>query len=146
MDAITVALTVLHITAAAAWFGHKLGHTGELRASVHSMDASRPDLAARVRRRTRIDAVAATFTFLTGGGLVVIEGGDQLAPTVLGGIGAAAVLVGVMVGVTRPARKRLADELAAGRRPESTAAVKGVARAMMAEHLVWLTALTLMVL
>jgi putative copper export protein len=146
MDAITVALTVLHITAAAAWFGHKLGHTGELRASTHSMDGSSPELAARVRRGTRIDFVAAALTFLTGAGLVALKGVDQVATTVLGGIAAAVLLVGFMVGVTRPARRRLADELTAGRRPESTAAAKGVARATTVEHLLWVAALTLMVL
>jgi putative copper export protein len=145
LDAITVALTVMHITAAAAWFGHKLGLTGELRTSIHAMEGSRPDLAARVRRRTRIDAMAVTFTFLTGGGLVAVEGIGELSPTVLAGIGAAVVLVGVMIGMTRPARRRLSDELFAGRRPESTAAAKAVARATAAEHVIWIVALTLMV-
>ena len=64
--------------------------------------------------------------------------------SVWAGATAALGLVAVAIMVTGPARRDLRAALAAGQRPEATAAGKRVAGAINIEGLLWLVALVLM--
>lgn len=146
MDVLSVTALVLHIAFAAIWFGHKLGLPGDARITARTMDGPQEGLIGRLKRAAGMDVLAAAGTFVTGGVLVYRQGIDQVEWTVHAGVGAAVGMILVSVLMTRPVRRQLRDALAAGQRPEATAASRRLATAVNVEGLCWLVALVLMVI
>lgn len=146
VDALGVAVLVLHIAFAAIWFGHKLGLPPDARATARVMDGPQPGLLGRLRRWARVDGVAAAGTLLTGVALAYRRGWDEVPWTVYVGAGVAVALIVVSVMLTRPARRSLRAALGDGLRPEATAAARRLATAVNVEGFLWLAALVLMVI
>ena len=144
VDVLGIALVALHIAFAAVWFGHKLALPSDMRAAIHAMEGPETGLVGRLRRSVALDWVAAVGVLATGVLLAYRQGFGEVKVSVWAGATAALGLVAVAIMVTGPARRDLRAALAAGQRPEATAAGKRVAGAINIEGLLWLVALVLM--
>lgn len=140
-----VALTVLHIALAAAWFGHKLLVPGDIKASVRGGSDPEPFLG-RLKRAERIGQVTGLGTLLAGMGLAFAIDASTVGYGVW--IGATLVVATIVVGAVfaRPISKRLKIAVAAGDRIEATIAGNSLNKILGLESLLWLGALTGMVL
>lgn len=141
-----VALKIVHIALAAAWFGHKLLIPGDLRAALRSQPPHTAGLVARLKRAETLGQVTGIGTLLAGTGLAYAVD----ASTVGLGVWIGASLVLAMIGVgaifARPASNRLRDAVTSGDRVEATVAGNQLSRILGVESLLWIGALTGMVL
>jgi hypothetical protein len=140
-----VTLEILHIAIAAAWFGHKLLVPGDIRRSVHAGETESEALLERLRRAERLGILTGLGTLLSGGALMWVIGIDAVDIGIWVGLGLvlSAIFLGVAMG--RPASKRLREAVTQGDRVEATIAGGQVGRALGLEGLLWLGALTSMV-
>jgi hypothetical protein len=140
-----VALTVIHIVIAAAWFGHKVLIPGDIRRSVGIGSAEAEAFLARLGRAQRFGILTGLGTVLSGGVLAWEVGVE----TVRFGawVGAGLVIVAIALGaiVARPASRRLVAAVQAGDRVGASRAGAQVGRVLGIESLLWLGALTAMV-
>lgn len=142
----TATLTVLHIAFAAAWFGHKLLIPGDIRASVATrLDDTGPFLR-RLKRAERLGQLTGVGTLLAGVGLWWVVGFDTVSIGVW--VGAGLVVSALVVGATigRTASNRLQVAVEANDRVEAARAGSQLGRALSVESILWLGALTAMVL
>jgi hypothetical protein len=140
------ALKVLHIVVAAAWFGHKLLVPGDIRATV-TATIDEPDLfLRRLKRAERLGIVTGLGTLVSGAALWWAIGFDTVAVGVW--VGAALVLIAIAVGaiVARPASKRLHAAVRSSDRVEAALAGRQVSSVLGVESILWVGALTAMVL
>lgn len=139
-----VALTVVHVAVAAAWFGHKLLIPGDIRRSAGASPGDAAGLLARLRRAERLGRLTGLGTLLTGGALVWAIGADTVGVGVW--IGAGLVVGAIALGavVARPASKRLMAAVDAGDRVAASIAGAQIGRVLGVESLLWLGALSAM--
>lgn len=140
-----VALTVVHIAIAAAWFGHKLLIPGDIRRSVSIGNAEAEAFLSRLGRAQRFGIITGLGTVLSGGVLAWAVGVESVRPGVW--VGAGLVIVAIALGaiVARPASQRLIAAVQADDRAGASRAGAQVARVLGVESLLWLGALTAMV-
>jgi hypothetical protein len=141
-----VTLEIAHIAIAAAWFGHKLLIPGDIRRAVHIGSTDSEALLGRMRRAERFGILTGLGTLLSGGALMWLVGIDTVDIGIWVGLGL--VLAALVVGATtgRPASRRLRDAISRGDRVEATIAGGQISRVLGLESLLWLGALTAMVL
>lgn len=137
-------LTIAHVAIAAAWFGHKLLLPGDIRASVHAGQAEAGDLVLRLRRAARLGILTGLGTLVSGAALMWAVGVGTVSFWIW--IGLALVISALVVGVlvARPAYKRLTTAVESGDRVAATVEGRQIGRALAAESLLWLGALTTM--
>lgn len=140
-----LALRILHIALAAAWFGHKLLVPGDIKRSVHGGKAGEEGLLDRMKRAERLGQLTGIGTLLSGGALLWAVGVDTVGFWIW--VGAGLVVVAIVIGVTmgRPASQQLRDAVVRQDRVEATVAAGRVNRVLGIESLLWLGALTTMV-
>lgn len=140
------ALRILHIVIAAAWFGHKLLIPSDVRASAATVRAQAGPFLRRLKRAERLGQWTGLGTLLSGVALWWAVGFNTVDIGVW--VGAGLVLAAIVIGATsgRPASKRLRTAVEQGDRVEATIAGGQVNRVLGIESLLWLGALTAMVL
>lgn len=138
-----LALDILHIVLAAAWFGHKLLIPGDIRRSVHSGQAE--GLVERMRRAERFGILTGLGTLLSGGALMWAVGPETVSLWIWMGLGLVIVAIGTGAVVARPASKRLREAVNRADRVEATVAGRQINRVLGVESLLWLGALVTMV-
>ena len=126
---------ILHITFAAAWFGHKILIPRDLRQSIH------------MARAERLGILSGFGTLATGFWLVSLTTGFSETPLRIW-LGLAAVLAMFLVGglVGRPAWRDVKAGLADNDLPRAVSRVGALIGALRLEGLLWVLALTTMLL
>jgi len=139
-------VTIAHIAFAAAWFGHKLLIPRDVRVSVREADSGR-NLVNRMRRAQRLGLVSGFLTLGTGVWLVTLTTGFADAPVTIN-IALATVVGMFIVGfiAARPAWNRIKEAIEAGDTPRAVGGVTSFNRAMNLESLLWILALTMMII
>lgn len=137
---------IIHVAFAAAWFGHKLLVPRDIRASIHSRH-EHMGLIQRIVRAERVGIVSGVGTLVSGIGLIVLTTGVAEAPLRIW-LGLAAVLAMFVVGavVARPAWRDVRGGLEANDLPEAASRVGALVGALRLEALLWILALTTMLL
>lgn len=137
---------ILHITIAAAWFGHKLLLPRDVRNSVRNSESAQL-MIARVKRARNLGVLAGLGTLATGIWLVYLTTGfaDASIQTYVA-LGAVLAMFVVGASVARPAWKKIEDAVREGDTPHAVGASIGFGRALNLESLLWILALTMMVL
>jgi hypothetical protein len=140
-----VAFEIAHIAIAAAWFGHKLLIPGDIRRSASAGADQAPAFLVRLRRAERLGVLTGLGTLLSGSALAWLVGVETVDIGVWVGLGLvlAAIATGAIVG--RPASRRLREAVSNGDRVEATIAGRQVSQVLGVESLLWLGALTAMV-
>jgi hypothetical protein len=141
-----VALKILHIALAAAWFGHKLLVPGDIRASAKAAPEGGPRFVSRLRRAQRVGIITGLGTLAAGVGLAFAVDASTVGYGVW--IGATLVVVAIVVGavLARPASKRLEEAVVAGDRVAATVAGNRLTNVLGIEGLLWIGALSGMVI
>lgn len=141
-----VTLKILHIALAAAWFGHKLLVPGDIRASVRSSPIEATGFLDRLRRAEMLGIVTGLGTLLAGGALAYAVDASTVGYGVW--IGATLVVAAIAVGAifARPASTRLRAAVQSGDRVAATVAGNRVNRVLGIEALLWVGALSGMVI
>lgn len=140
------ALTVIHIAIAAAWFGHKLLIPGDIRRSAGAGQDEALALLRRLRRAERLGRLTGLGTVVSGGLLAWVLGIGTVG--VATWVGAGLALVAIVIGavVARPAMRRLVAAAESGERVAASLAGAQIGRVLGIESILWLGALTAMVL
>ncbi|MEX2278743.1 MAG: hypothetical protein WEA76_01500 [Acidimicrobiia bacterium] len=137
-------LLVIHIGAAAAWFGHKLTIPREIRSSLATGGGVAEAMVQRLSVTARLGISSAVVTVLSGIGLLWSAG--WTASAVLGvGIMAAIGAIALGAGAARPAWAGLASAVEEGDLALAGAFGRRFARFLHLENLLWLAALVAMV-
>ena len=137
---------ILHITFAAAWFGHKLLIPRDLRKSIHSRH-EHMGLIQRMVRAQRLGIVSGLGTLVTGIALIVLTTGFAETPLRIW-LGLAAVIAMFIVGalLATPAWRVVRTGLEANDLPHAVSRVGSLIGALHLEGLLWVLALTTMLL
>ena len=140
-----IALKIIHIVAAAVWFGHKVLIPGDVRASIRDTTGSAA-LILRMKRAERAGIASGLVTVASGVGLIHLVFGFANAPLRIY-IGLAAALAMFVIGATvaRPAWQQITVGLEQGDTPGAAAGVGPFNRALVLENLLWVLALGTMV-
>ncbi len=135
-----VALKVVHVAVAAAWFGHKLLVPSDLRSSLGSQSEAE-SLVARLRRAEILGIATGLGTPLTGAALVLVIGPLNVQATVY--IGLALVIVAIAVGavVARPASMALTETVGDGDLVAARSAAARLTSVLALESVLWSAAL-----
>lgn len=138
-------LTIIHIAAAAAWFGHKLLIAGDVHASIRDVEgASR--FVARIGRARRLGVISGIITIATGLWLVYEVFGFADTPIrIWVGLGSALAIFLVAISFARPAWKRIRSGMEEGDPASAASGVVRFRQALMLENLLWILALASMV-
>ena len=139
-------VTVVHIAFAAAWFGHKLLIPRDVRNSVRD-PASGANLLDRMKRAQALGLFSGLVTLGTGIWLMILTTGiAEAALTTYVALGA--VLAMFLVGglVARPAWATIRDAIRSGDTPGAVGGVTSFNRAINLESLLWILALSMMVI
>lgn len=142
-----ITLKILHIALAAAWFGHKLLVPGDVKASVQSLASTEGErFLHRLQRAQRLGQVTGIGTLAAGIALAFAVDASTVDNAVW--IGATLVVVAIVVGAifARPASNELRDAVSASDRPRATVAGNRLNRILGLESLLWLGALSGMVI
>jgi hypothetical protein len=136
-------LLVVHIAAAAAWFGHKLMTPHDIRGSL-SDHGQASAMIERVGAAAPLGIASALITVASGVGLLVL---NSWTATALLGVGIMAALGAIAVGASSARRAWRSLVGAVGKDDLALAAAFGrrFSRAMALENLLWLAALAAMV-
>jgi hypothetical protein len=139
-------VTVAHVAFAAAWFGHKLLIPRDVRVSVRESESGR-NLVGRMRRAQSLGLVSGLFTLGTGVWLVTLTSGFAEAPVTIY-VALATVIAMLLVGflAARPAWNRIKAAIDAGDTPRAVGGVTAFNRALNLESLLWVLALTMMII
>jgi hypothetical protein len=139
-------VTVAHVAFAAAWFGHKLLIPRDVRVSVREQESGHT-LVGRMRRAQGLGLVSGLLTLGTGVWLVTLTTGFAKAPVTIY-IALATVIGMFLVGLlaARPAWNRIKAAIDAGDTPGAVGGVTSFNRAMNLESLLWILALTMMII
>jgi len=141
-----VALKILHIALAAAWFGHKLLVPGDIRTSAKIAPEGGAAFVGRLRRAQRLGIITGLGTLAAGVALAYAVDVSTVGYGVW--IGATLVVVAIVVGAlfARPASNRLQEAVVAGDRVAATVAGNQLNNMLGVEGLLWVGALTGMVI
>jgi hypothetical protein len=137
-------LRILHVAIAAAWFGHKLLVPADIRESVHAGQANAEALMKRLRRAERFGILSGLGTLISGGALMWAVGIETVSLWIWVGLALVLVAIGIGATVARPASKRLRAAVGRGDRVEATVAGRQINRVLGIEMLLWVAALTTM--
>lgn len=137
---------ILHVTFAAAWFGHRILVPRDLRQSIHNRH-EHMGLIQRVVRAERVGIVSGVGTLATGIALIVLTSGFAETPLRIW-LGLAAVIAIFMVGalLASPAWRDVRAGLEANDLPRAVSRVGSLIGALRLEGLLWIVALTTMLL
>lgn len=137
---------ILHVTFAAAWFGHKVLIPRDLRQSMHDRHEN-VGLTKRMARAERLGIISGLGTLATGIGLIALTTGFADAPLRIW-LGLAAVLAMFLVGglVGSPAWRDVRAGLSDNDLPQAVSRVGALIGALRLEGLLWVLALTTMLL
>lgn len=137
-------IKILHVTFAAAWFGHKILIPRDLRHSIHNRHENQ-GLTSRIARAERLGIFSGLGTLATGLGLVYLTTGFAATPLRIW-LGLAAVLAMIAVGalVASPAWRDVRAGLEANDLPAAVSRVGALVGALRLEGLLWILALTTM--
>lgn len=139
-------LTIVHIAAAAAWFGHKLLIPGDVHASIRDVEGA-ARFVARISRARRLGVIAGILTIGTGVWLLYEVFGFSDAPVrIWVGLGAALAIFLVAYSITRPAWRRIRSGMEQGDPASASSGVVRFRQALMLENLLWVLALATMVI
>jgi hypothetical protein len=134
---------LLHVLSMSVWLGAALWFPGDVKRTL----AAGGDLAAlraRVRPALALDAIAGVSTVATGLGLAAIRPPMRVGLWIGAAIGIA--LLGLVLAGLRPAWGRVAARLEAGDAAGAREAARALSPLAGVAHLLWLAALSLMVL
>ncbi|HWB89953.1 MAG TPA: hypothetical protein VG872_12205 [Acidimicrobiia bacterium] len=140
------ALTILHIAIAAAWFGHKLLIPGDIRRSAGAGQDEALALLRRLRRAERLGRLTGLGTVVSGGLLAWVVGIGKVGVATWVGAGLVVVAIAIGAVIARPAMKTLVAAAESGDRIAASVAGAQIGRVLGIESLLWLGALTAMVL
>ncbi len=140
-----VALKIIHITFAAAWFGHKILISRDVSESVRSMVGTEA-FVARIKRAERLALFSGLMTLASGVALVYYTTGFADTPLLIY-LGLAAVLAMFVVGafVARPAWKTILTGLSQQDVVAASAGEPRLRQSLLLEDLLWILALATMV-
>lgn len=140
-----VALRVLHVAVAAAWFGHKLLVPSDVRRSLASQTEAE-SLVVRLRKAELLGIVTGMGTLLTGGALVLAIGPQAVRTSVY--VGLALVVAAIAIGavVARPASLRLSESVGDGDLASAREAANRLTSVLVTESVLWSGALVTMVI
>jgi uncharacterized membrane protein len=140
------ALIALHLLSMAVWVGGGLTIAGDVRRTISRGKPHTDILAARIERSLGINAVAATFTLLSGLGLVFGKGGfGAISPMVHAGFALALVVFATELLGLRPTVAKLGQTLANGEAKDLKSMQARIAMFTGIGHLLKLVILVLMV-
>ncbi|MFZ0014097.1 MAG: hypothetical protein WAL25_08275 [Acidimicrobiia bacterium] len=139
-------MKIIHIALAAAWFGHKLLVPGDIKASIRSQTTEAQVLVARLRRAERLGIATGVGTLIAGVALAYAVDASTVGYGVW--VGATLVVAAIAVGAifARPVSTRLRTAVASGDRVAATVAGNQLGRILGVEELLWIGALTGMVI
>ena len=139
-------VTIVHVAVAAAWFGHKLLIPRDVRVSLREPESGK-HLVGRMRRARNFGIVAGLLTLGTGVWLVMLSTGFAGAPVTIH-IALGIVIVMFLVGffLARPAWKRIEEAIDAGDTPAAVGGANSFNSALNLESLLWILALSMMIL
>lgn len=137
-------LLVIHITAAAAWFGHKLTIPRDIRVALRSGQEAATSMVERLTVTARLGIGSALLTVLSGVGLLAVAGWSA---TALLGVGIMAAVGAIALGATlaRPAWSGLQAAVDDGDLDLAGAFGRRFSRLLHLENTLWLAALAAMV-
>jgi uncharacterized membrane protein len=140
------ALIALHLLSMAVWVGAALTISGDVRRTISRGKPHTDILAARIERSLGINAVAATFTLLSGLGMVFAKGGfGAISPMVHAGFALALVVFATELLGLRPTVAKLGQTLANGEAKDLKSMQARIAMFTGIGHLLKLVILVLMV-
>ncbi len=136
-------LLVVHIAAAAAWFGHKLMIPRDIRGSLAEHGRA-SEMIERVGAAAPLGIASALITVVSGVGLLVL---NSWTASALLGLGTMAALGAIAVGASSARRAWTSLVRAVNERDLALAGAFGrrFSRAIALENLLWLAALAAMV-
>lgn len=137
-------LTITHVAIAAAWFGHKLLLPGDIRMSVHAGQAEAEDLVRRLRRAERLGVLTGLGTLVSGAGLMWAVGLETVSLWIWTGLALVVAAIAIGALIARPASKRLTNAVESGDRVAATVEGRRIGRVLAIESLLWLGALSTM--
>jgi hypothetical protein len=140
-----VALKILHVLAAAIWFGHKVLVPGDVRKSIRDLSGSAM-FVDRMKQAQRLGIASGLVTVVSGLALTQLVWGITGAPIRIY-LGLAAALAIFIVGATasRRAWRRIRSGIDAGDAPAAASGVGPFTRALALENLLWIFALGTMI-
>lgn len=139
-------MKILHVAFAAAWFGPRLLIPRDLRHSMHNRN-EHLGLIRRIVRADRLAIVMGLGTLLTGVGLIALTGGFGETPLRIWlGLGAVLAMFVVASLVGSPAWREVRSGLEANDLPRAASRVGSLIGAIRLEGLLWVLALTTMLL
>lgn len=139
-------VTIIHITVAAAWFGHKLLIPRDVRVSVREPESGKL-LVDRMRRARTFGIVSGILTLGTGIWLVTLTTGFAGAQvTIFIALGAVIAMFLVGALVARPAWKRVEKAIDVGDTPAAVGGASAFNNALNLEGLLWILALAMMII
>ena len=140
-----VALKILHVAIAAAWFGHKLLVPQDLRQSLRSQPEAQ-SLLPRLRRAEILGVASGLGTLLTGGGLVLVIGPRSVGASIY--VGLALVVVAIAVGavVARPTSTALRAAVSKEDLVSARSAAARLTSVLVTESVLWSGALVTMLI
>jgi uncharacterized membrane protein len=134
---------LLHILSMAAWLGSALWLPGDVKRTL-AAGGDAAALRARVRPALALDAIAGVATVATGLGLAALHPPVRIGLWIGAAFGIG--LLGLVLGGVRPAWGRVAARLEAGDAAGARQAARPLAALSGVAHLLWLAAVSLMVL
>ncbi len=140
------ALTIAHVAIAAAWFGHKLLIPGDIRTAVHAGQAESEALVARLRRAERFGILTGLGTLASGAALVWAVDAATVSLWIWVGLALVILAIGIGAFAARPASKRLVEAVEKADRVAATVEGRQISRVLGVESLLWLGALTTMLI
>lgn len=137
-------LKLLHILSMATWLAAALWVPGDVKRTVAG-GGDPAALGARVRPALALDLAAGLATIVTGTFLLV-QHGMPLRTGLEAGSALGILLLALVAAAIRPAFRRVEAALAAGDRAAAAAGARRLSALAGVGHLLWLAALSLMVL
>ncbi len=139
------ALRILHIAIAAAWFGHKLLIPGDIHRSAAADPSQAQAMIDRLKRAERLGKWTGVGTLLSGGALLWAVGVDEVGIGVWVGLGLVICAIALGATTARTASNHLREAVTRGDRVGATIAGGRLSRVLGMESLLWVGALTAMV-
>jgi hypothetical protein len=147
MDILYRLLLVVHILAAATWFGGGLGLSARVRRSIELGSAAAEALAEELRKQRIIAVSAALLVLFTGVGLIFVVGGFSVVPLgIQVALGLMLLALLVELGLIQPATRRISVAIdKGGDLTHAAQLARRLAPASGIIHLLWTAMLVLMI-
>jgi len=139
-----LALRVVHVLVAAAWFGHKLLVPHDLREVATAPAAADAAFVRRLERAQVLGIASGVATLATGLGLYVWIGPGVVSSPIHIGLAVAIGMFAVGAGVARPGWDRLKAGMEAGDSGAIAAGATRLSRSLVLESGLWIVVLVTM--